>query len=120
MSNSPRITLSLAAALLIAFGAGALAQRLSTSYSVDQGMLRDSRLAEEKLDFDLPASHGLYRDVLLIPPEYGERVAITESPAGAVFWFEAADGTVRNVVVKSDLLHIIRRAGALTRAEFPR
>jgi len=46
-----------------------------------------------------PASADYDRSLLKVPASYGEVIAVTQAGRGAVLWYRAQDGSIRNVIL---------------------
>ncbi len=79
------------------------------------GALVDSSAHEETLSFDGGQRLTQRRASVQVPAEYGRLVAVTPGAGGAVLWFEATDGAVRNVRLSADQPLIVRRRGQMSR-----
>lgn len=49
-----------------------------------------------------PANSDCDRNVIKVPPSYGQAFAVTTSGKQSVLWFRSNDGAVRNVFVTDD------------------
>jgi hypothetical protein len=99
----------------VVLGVGLIASRagsLSETGVFEQGAYKDATSYSEELSLgDLKA--GIYRSAFAIPQEYGKLVAITPSRGATVLWFESDQGVIRNAMVSSTQLLIIRRQGSV-------
>lgn len=96
--------------VVVALAACAWAE--TPNVSIEGGAARDRVFREERIDAGQSASLGYHRQVILVPPEYGKLVAVTQGRK-SVLWYEAEDGTLRNVLVDGDQLLAVRRSGRL-------
>lgn len=73
---------------------------------------------EERLEYEDesgPSKFTQYRAAAFVPKEYGKLIAVVgHSPA--VFWYEDADGQVRNVALDDERTIVVRRRGRRTSA----
>lgn len=87
----------------------------AASAQFTDGALVDSSAHEETLSFDGGQRLTQRRASVQVPAEYGRLVAVTPGAGGAALWFEATDGSVRNVRVSADQPLIIQRRGQMSR-----
>jgi len=99
--------------LLMGLTIAAGAAMISSSGVFENGTFRERVASQERYDFGSGSVYGLYRQSVFIPPDFGKLVSITQGETGTLFWYEAEDKTVRNVIVNSNQLLIIRRTGTI-------
>ena len=100
------LLLSLAVITLI--GSGAV-----WAYQFDDGALRTDQFYEDRLSFGLQNSLNQTRAKFQVPKAYGKLVAVTQLNKQSVLWFEASDGSIRNVTLNANNPVIVERQGEL-------
>jgi hypothetical protein len=87
---------------------------LAFAYQFRFGALLSDVAYEDKLSFGGPLRRfNLPRSPFEIPKAYGRLVAITASDKVTTLWFEANDGSIRNVNLSAEAPIIIDRKGEL-------
>ena len=100
------ILLSLAA--IASIGSGAV-----WAYQFDYGALRTDQFYEDKLSFGLQNSLNQTRAKFQVPKAYGKLVTVTQLNKQSVLWFEASDGSIRNVTLNANNAVIVERQGEI-------
>jgi hypothetical protein len=83
------------------------------AYQFDFGALRTDNFYEDKLSFGLQNSLNQTRAKFQIPRAYGKLVTVTQANKQTTLWFEAADGSIRNVNLDANNPLIVERKGEL-------
>ena len=83
------------------------------AYQFDFGALRTDNFYEDKLSFGLQNSINQTRAKFQIPRAYGKLVTVTQANKQTTLWFEAADGSIRNVNLDANSPLIVERKGEL-------
>ncbi len=84
------------------------------AYQFDFGALRTDNFYEDKLSFGLQNGLNQTRAKYQIPKGYGKLVTVTQANKQTTLWFEAADGSIRNVNLDGNNPLIVERKGELT------
>jgi len=104
-----------AIAYIIGFG---IVSKVQASHG-DGGANVTTEYVDEELNFgafgSTKASQSLQtRQIVQVPKDYGQLVTILSSENGPILWYQAADGTIRNVLVRTwNEPILIRREGLL-------
>ncbi|MGQ0644642.1 MAG: hypothetical protein ACT4O3_04030 [Elusimicrobiota bacterium] len=96
-----------AAALFLAAAAGNV--RAGNFVS---GAYIESYSHEDRVDFG-GARYVQPRQVALVPDGYGRLLHMDTEGGATVFWFQAEDGSIRNIVLATDAPVILKRGGKL-------
>ncbi len=83
------------------------------AYQFDYGALRTDQFYEDRLSFGLQNSLNQTRAKFQVPKAYGKLVAVTQLNKQSVLWFEASDGSIRNVTLNANNPVIVERQGEL-------
>ena len=78
--------------------------------SVQSGAFVSAAPIQEQLVFG-DTKIGMNRQVIQIPAAYGNLVTIIPSEDATVLWFQADDGTIRNVRLESSQMILVQRRG---------
>lgn len=101
-------TLLFIVSLIASIGSGAV-----WAYQFDYGALRTDQFYEDRLSFGLQNSLNQTRAKFQVPKAYGKLVAVTQLNKQSVLWFEASDGSIRNVTLNANNPVIVERQGEL-------
>lgn len=107
MKPRTRIIL-LSLAVIASIGSG-----VAWAYQFDYGALRTDQFYEDRLSFGLQNSLNQTRAKFQVPKAYGKLVAVTQLNKQSVLWFEASDGSIRNVTLNANNPVIVERQGDL-------
>lgn len=83
------------------------------AYQFDYGALRTDQFYEDRLSFGLQNSLNQTRAKFQVPKAYGKLVTVTQLNKQSVLWFEAPDGSIRNVTLNANNPIIVERQGEL-------
>lgn len=100
--------LILSLAVIASIGSG-----VAWAYQFDDGALRTDQFFEDRLSFGLQNTLNQTRAKFQVPKAYGKLVAVTQLNKQSVLWFEAADGSIRNVTLNANNAVIVERQGDL-------
>ena len=83
------------------------------AYQFDYGALRTDQFYEDRLSFGLQNSLNQTRAKFQMPKAYGKLVTVTQLNKQSVLWFEAPDGSIRNITLNANNPIIVERQGEL-------
>lgn len=95
-------------AVIASIGSGAV-----WAYQFDYGALRTDQFYEDRLSFGLQNSLNQTRAKFQMPKAYGKFVTVTQLNKHSVLWFEAPDGSIRNITLNANNPIIVERQGEL-------